>query len=210
MIPGLTAITIVTLIVYIIAYYREIHPVMFVTKPLATILIITIALLLANGRWNSYRTIILAGLLCSLAGDIFLMLRSDKFIHGLVSFLLAHICYILAFSIATPLHLNLFIILPFVAYGAIVFFLLRPSLGAMKVPVLLYMTMILIMAVTAWNRYLAFTSHSARLAAIGAVIFILSDTLLAWDRFRHPFHLSRLLVGLTYFPAQWLIALSLG
>jgi len=51
---------------------------------------------------------------------------------------------------------------------------------------------------------------AALLAAAGAVLFVLSDSALAWSRFRQPFAAAQLAVLGTYLPAQWLIALSVG
>ncbi|MEO6519950.1 MAG: lysoplasmalogenase family protein, partial [Pseudoxanthomonas sp.] len=54
----------------------------------------------------------------------------------------------------------------------------------------------------------AATATSARLAAIGALFFVISDTLLAWNRFGGGIHLAPLWVLGTYFVAQWYIARS--
>lgn len=66
----------------------------YLGKPLATTLIFVLAWSRAPDATRSYALAILLGLLCSLAGDIFLMLPGDRFIPGLVSFLLAHLAYI--------------------------------------------------------------------------------------------------------------------
>src|SRR4030042_4524149 len=69
-----------------------------VLKPLTMVLVIAIALLAETPVPAAYKTLILAGLLFSLAGDIALMFPEKWFTAGLVSFLVAHVFYILAFK----------------------------------------------------------------------------------------------------------------
>ena len=65
------------------------------------------------------------------------------------------------------------------------------------------------MAWAALNRWLATEQPAAVLAFSGALFFLLSDSLLAWDRFKTKFHKARFYVLTTYFMAQWLIAFSI-
>jgi uncharacterized membrane protein YhhN len=69
----------------------------YVFKPLTTTLIIILALMATEPVSPFYQAMIVIGLVFSLGGDIFLMLPSDRFIGGLVSFLIAHLFYIVAF-----------------------------------------------------------------------------------------------------------------
>lgn len=69
----------------------------YVAKPLTTSLLIAAAAL-APSADPRYRALIVAGLVCSLSGDVFLMLPNDRFIAGLVSFLAAHVFYSIAFA----------------------------------------------------------------------------------------------------------------
>ena len=79
-------------------YVRPRQPALiYLFKPLTTILILTAALIPDTWRNGAYAGLIALGLFFSLLGDILLMLPSDHFVQGLVSFLLAHICYGLAF-----------------------------------------------------------------------------------------------------------------
>ena len=71
------------------ADYRQSQRQFFIFKPLTTALIILLALLAPLPANADYKWLILAGLLFSLAGDIFLMLPRDRFIAGLISFLIA-------------------------------------------------------------------------------------------------------------------------
>ncbi|MEP7344860.1 MAG: lysoplasmalogenase family protein, partial [Gemmatimonadaceae bacterium] len=70
----------------------------YVMTPLATILVIAIAWFDPGDEVDSYRRFVLAGLLFSLIGDVFLMLPEDRFLAGLASFLFAHLSYTIAFT----------------------------------------------------------------------------------------------------------------
>jgi uncharacterized membrane protein YhhN len=181
----------------------------YIFKPLTTTLIILIALLAQNGGSGPYQYLIVAGLLFSLAGDIFLMLPSDRFIAGLISFLIAHIFYIVAFVSDTGVA-PVWGLVPFLVYGAIIYSFLAPHVGKLRVPVIIYMLAILVMAWQALGRWLTLDDTFALLALIGAVLFVVSDSILALNRFRQPFRLARTLTMATYYSAQWLIALSIG
>jgi len=100
--------------------------------------------------------------------------------------------------------------LPCVLYGIVIFSILAPHLGNMKLPVLVYMVLILVMAWQAWERWGQTGQSEALLAFLGAVLFVISDSALAINRFRGPYKMARLLTLSTYFAAQWLIARSVG
>ncbi len=180
----------------------------YLFKPLTTLLIMLLALLSpTRPETPAYKWLIVAGLILCLAGDIFLMLPPRYFIAGLGSFLVGHWFYIAAFAAAgTQFTWSL---LPLLIYGGIIYALLHPHLGKMRGPVVAYMLFILLMAWLALGRTArSGGTLSVPLAAAGALLFVLSDSLLALDRFRQKFRAARLLVLSTYWAAQWLIALS--
>jgi uncharacterized membrane protein YhhN len=162
----------------------------------------------AAGR---YRWGVAFGLVISLAGDVFLMLPRDCFREGLASFLVAHVCYLSAFTSGSPFLSTPF---PFFVWGVLGLALLRhlwPGIPArLRVPVLLYVFILLSTAAQAGGRALLRNDVASFTAAVGAALFVVSDGLLAVDRFRAPFRSSRAVVLSTYFLAQWLIALSVG
>ncbi len=194
--------------IHIRAEYRGPRQQIYIFKPLTMVFILLIAIL---GQVASpfYKYIIIAGLVFSLAGDIFLMLPSDRFVAGLVAFLLAHLFYIAAFASEIS-ALIWWPLIPFVIYGIAIYIILVPSLGKLKLPVLIYVAVILIMAWLAWERLIQTGQTGALLASIGAILFIISDTILAIDRFRGTFTLARASNLITYFAAQLLIAGSIG
>ena len=138
------------------------------------------------------------------------MLPSDRFLAGLFSFLIGHICYIVAFTFEAGFSFSLPPLLPFAICGAIIFTILAPHTGKMKLPVSAYIMVILVMVWQACARWSQTGSTGPLLAFVGTVLFVISDSVLALDRFRGKFKAARLLTLVTYFSAQWLIALSLG
>ena len=193
----------------IVADYRGLRRVVYVCKPLAIMLILLVALVGSAPAGGRYRLAIVVGLFCSLAGDIFLMLPRDRFVAGLGSFLLAHCCYLVAFTVG-GFRWTLWPLAPFLVAGVVVLGVLWPRLGDYRLPVLAYMLVIVAMAWQAAARWDGLHTTAASLAALGAALFVLSDTALAWNRFGRPFRAAQALVLSTYFVAQWLIALSTG
>lgn len=182
----------------------------YIFKPLATILILLIALQAVDAPSTFYKWAIVAGLAFSLAGDILLMLPADLFLFGLISFLVAHILYIIGFSSVAGFYRSWIALLPFALYGLVMVVILWPGLGAMAVPALIYMVVILVMAWQALGQWQQTGETRALLAFIGALLFVVSDSTLALNRFGYAFDLSPLVVLSTYWSAQWLIALSAG
>lgn len=180
-----------------------------VSKPLAMVLVITVALIARTPVPAAYKTLILAGLLCSLAGDIALMFPEKWFTAGLVSFLAAHVFYILAFKPGPghPISAGMFV--PFLIFGLLMFRILAPSLGQMKFPVLVYIAAITAMAGLAAGRFVYSGGTRPLLAFAGAVLFLISDSVLAYDRFVKKLGPAQAVILGTYFPAQLLIALSI-
>lgn len=208
-------------VLHIRADYAKQQRQVYLFKPLTTTLILLLALLGDNPPTDFYKWAIVAGLIFSLAGDIFLMLP-NKFLPGLISFLIAHLCYIAAFAspvaelVEAPLTgpikapvAELVEALPFLLYGAAVYIYLYPGLRKMKIPALVYMLAIITMAWQALGRWQQTDQTPALLAFIGALLFVASDTVLAVNRFRRPFSAAQLIIMSTYFTAQYLIALSI-
>jgi uncharacterized membrane protein YhhN len=182
----------------------------YVTKPLTMGFIIGIAVRGALLWRARYGLLIVVGLLLSLAGDILLMLPSDAFMEGLIAFLLAHLVYIAAFVGDTGWRGSVWRVVPLLVYGGLVAWILWPHLGDMRLPVAVYMVVILGMGWRAGERYVASRQPGALLALLGALLFIGSDTILALNRYGEPFPAARGLNLSTYFLAQGLIAWSVG
>ena len=206
---GLTLLALVSAILHIRAEYRGDRRSVYLFKPLTMISIILIALQAQSRVTSFYKYMIIAGLLCSLLGDIFLMLPSDRFISGLLSFLLAHLFYIAALTSGQTSLYALRYAIPFLVYGALMLWILFPHLGKMRLPVVIYMLVILIMSWQALSRWMGTEQAGSALAFFGALLFTASDSILALNRFRGRIRHAQFYILSNYFTAQWLIALSI-
>ncbi len=182
----------------------------YLFKPLTMLLIIVIAMRERRPESSYYKGIITAGLFCSLLGDVLLMLPQDLFLPGLLSFLVAHLFYIAAFVYMAGRQASRWLLLPFAAYGGVMLWVLLPHAGGMKIPVVIYMAVILTMAWQATNRWIVSRQRGTLLAMAGAILFVVSDSALAYNRFVEPFPAAPLVVMATYFTAQWCIAFSVS
>ena len=151
---ALSILAAISALLTIRAEYRGPRPRVYLCKPLTLALIILIALQAKTAAPGAYTMLIVAGLLCSLAGDVFLMLPRDRFLAGLLSFLGAHLCYVAAFAFDGGLALSAWAGAALAAYGALMLRRLWPRLGSLKVPVALYVLVILLMVWLALSRYL--------------------------------------------------------
>lgn len=187
--------------------------VLFAAKPLTTALLIVHAARRGQDE-PAVRRWILAGLVLSLAGDVALLWPKEGFLPGLIAFLLAHLAYIAAFHRRLRFGARW---QPFAVYALIavlVLALLWPGIpAALTVPVLLYVTCLGSMAAQAaavwWAARGTAGEALARRAAAGGALFMLSDALLAFNKFAGPLPLSPLLVLATYWTAQWCIVGSM-
>ncbi len=204
----LSVLIVITAVLAIWGEYKPARAQKYIFKPLTTILIILIPLVGVNNETPAYKWLIVVGLILCLGGDIFLMLSPKYFIAGLVSFLIGHIFYIIAFVNDAGFNLGLGWLLPLAVYGAAFYRFLAPGLGKLREPVILYLLAILTMIWQALGRWSALATTGALLAAAGAALFVISDSVLAADRFRQKFQSARVIVLSTYWAAQWLIAFS--
>lgn len=198
----------VTAVLAIGGEYQPKRTLVYIFKPLTTLLIIWMALAGPAATAPLYKWLIVVGLIFCLGGDVFLMLPKKYFIVGLVSFLIGHLFYIAAFVADGGFHLALGWLIPLAVYGFVFFRILAPGLGKLRLPVIVYILAIVTMAWQAWGRWSGLNSSGALLAAIGASLFVISDSFLAYDRFRQKFVAARIIVLSTYWLAQWLIAYS--
>ncbi len=203
----MTALLIASALACILGDYLDISLLVYVFKPLATIAVILLAARSAAPVSARYRSLITAGLICSLAGDVFLMLPGDRFIAGLGSFLVAHLLYITAFAgsgggMRDPKAATVFVV------ALAILALLWSGLGVLRLPVVVYVTVIATMAWQAMARWRRLGTTDTSLAALGALTFLISDSALAFGKFRGDFPGSGLVVLGTYWLAQWCIARS--
>jgi uncharacterized membrane protein YhhN len=179
----------------------------YLLKPLATLALVTITLGAATPL--RYRQWIAAGLCASLAGDILLMLPQELFVLGLAAFLVGHLFYITAFiTDGARWRAGRLAALPVYGLALAVLTYLWPALGTMRAPVACYVAVISTMAWLAIARWRARVVPGAVLAAAGGLFFLASDSALAIRRFVAPYPAATLLILVTYYAAQWCLALS--
>jgi uncharacterized membrane protein YhhN len=186
----------------------------YVLKPIATLTVIAMALLsfLEPARNLLYTGGVLLGLLLSLGGDVALMFQENRraFTVGLGLFLLAHVAYAVTFALLGRFSAwDILAAAVLLALGVGFYWLLKPNLGKMRVPVIAYIVVISAMvsrAVSAWASPL-FGAGQATMIAVGAVLFYISDIILAAGRFWKPWRYHRVSLAF-YYSGQMLIALA--
>ena len=145
----------------------------------------------------------------SCVGDIFLHLDPRRyFIHALSAFLLAHLAYVLLFVSNWPWPLRpsagqIVSATLVVVYGVVMCAWLWPGLGRLRVPALAYAAAIVAMTVST-----ILAGFSRPYVAIGAALFLISDSLIAAGRFKLVVPIAGLLIWPTYYLAQYAIAVG--
>ncbi|WP_348675431.1 lysoplasmalogenase [uncultured Abyssibacter sp.] len=191
------------------AVFRELPMLVLLIKPIPALVLAATIAIRATGRLRGIGT---AALLCCALGDLILegrYLAPDLgipwFALGLSAFLIAHVLFILAF-LTPPNHTRWWPAIAVGVYAALFLWVLWPKLGALTVPVLVYIAVISLMI---W-RALCVQGSMTRQVAIagGALLFACSDSLIAVDRFLMPFDAARYVILTTYWLA--LVSLTIG
>ncbi|OGB37781.1 MAG: hypothetical protein A3B67_11355 [Burkholderiales bacterium RIFCSPHIGHO2_02_FULL_66_10] len=180
-------------------------------KPLTMVVALAVVIAATRSRANGLRgaTWLLAALAASLAGDVFLMLEG-LFIPGLAAFLLAHIAYIALFRQGVPWLANRPATWGVAAVGlgmyAMLWFGGLPP--GLRGPVAAYVLAIGLMAAQALGRASVQRDGPSMVVAVGAACFMLSDALLAINRFVSPLPMSAFWVLGSYYAAQCLMVMG--
>lgn len=182
----------------------------FVVKPM--IMISLAAYYLVNAKQRS--TLFLIAMLFCWLGDVLLLFEPELFfMGGLVAFLTGHVLYILCYqqmrSDASPNILlgpqKVRFALPIVLAGTGLVVVLYPVLGNLKIPVMIYALVITVMALQALFRFGYTSNKSFALIFVGAILFMISDSLLAINKFLMPIQFASVYIMTTYMVAQYLI-----
>lgn len=184
----------------------------YLLKPLTLLLLVVAAATADLGAGQAW---IVAGLAFGLLGDVALMLpdraegvTDSYFVLGLGSFLLGHVCYVVGF-VTRGVH-PLFLLAGLLFVGGVAALTLprvlagvrRAEDGQLLVAVVAYTVVLAVMVICA-------IGTGGILTTVGAVLFLGSDTVLAYDRFVTPLARGPLLVIVSYHLAQLLIVLGL-
>ena len=159
------------------------------------------------------------GALFSLAGDVFLMLPNENFRGGLLAFLLAHAAYIIGLNqVLPPVNLASLVLLIIISLTAVSLYRrianALPTIeeSQMRLPILAYTLVISVMLLSALITMVRpdnhWTPYASLLVSAGALLFFISDAVLAWNRFVTTFANARLKVIIPYHLGQ--IGILLG
>lgn len=187
-----------------VAVARRAKSLEYWAKP-ATMLLLVGAAVALQPTFEQRRWWFVAALALSLLGDVFLMLRDERFVAGLASFLLAHLAYVGGFAVEGRWGVVAAAVaaLVFLAAGVAQARVIVPAVpDQLRPPVLAYMAVISTMAVVAGGK-------GPALAVAAAVLFYASDSLIAWNKFVRPQAWMRLGIIVTYHVAQALFVVSL-
>jgi uncharacterized membrane protein YhhN len=184
----------------------------FIAKALIIPLLMILFLVNINPLTSRLHMFMVAGLFFSWTGDVVLEFSKNNgniFILGLVCFLLAHIMYFTLFFI-TPgknsiLSKRIWLLIPVITYGVVLVSYLYADLAKMRLPVIVYAIVILTMLAGAINRKEKVKKNSYYLVLSGALLFVISDSAIAINKFSHQFELSGIVIMSTYIVAQYLI-----
>ena len=148
-------------------------------------------------------------LIFSFAGDVLLLDKSNLFLMGIAAFLITQLLYISIFAKGlkdSSLVNKLKALLPFLVYFIVLITVLKPGLQDFFIPVLIYGLAISLFGTVALLNYLIKRDMISLRLFTGAVLFILSDSLIAFNKFHHERSFYPVIIMITYIVAQYLIA----
>ncbi|MFN8321589.1 MAG: lysoplasmalogenase [Chitinophagales bacterium] len=193
----------------------------FIFKPLLMITLVGFYYQQVAGQWNRAHKLMVAAFFFSWVGDVSLMLvfkNENLFLAGLVSFLITHLLYTFAFNRVDLrdkeplLPKQIWKITPLMVYMAVLFYFLIPGISGnektnpLLVPVIVYAVAIANMVAFAVNRYGRVNDDSFKLVFAGALLFMFSDSIIAINKFLHPFPTASIFIMALYITGQYLIA----
>lgn len=187
----------------------------YVVKPATLVAIIIAALLMMRGPHDARLGLFfVAGLVFSLAGDVFLMLPGERFfLPGLSAFFVAHVCYIAGLNPTLPPVASILVLVPVAVVGVTLYRRIAAALRksgdlSMLVPTGAYAAILSLMLFSAWaTLFRPDWTWMAQVAVItGATLFFASDAMLAWNKFVAPSHKLHVAVIVTYHLAQIALA----
>jgi uncharacterized membrane protein YhhN len=205
------ALFVLVLLVDLVAVYSNNASLRFITKPLLMPLLAIYLLLQTKTVNSTLKVWVFLALFFSWAGDIFLLFEeraTNFFLWGLAAFLVAQVFYIVFFhNIRMREHIrgNALLLLLVIVYYSILISVLSPYLGSMTLPVRIYGVVLSFMLMLAMHPIFGKNKKAALWMMIGAILFVASDSLLAFNKFFSAFDNAGLIIMLTYGLAQLFI-----
>jgi uncharacterized membrane protein YhhN len=177
------------LLIDLVAVYLNNESLLFITKPLLMPLLAIYLLLQTSSTTSGLKVWIFLALFFSWVGDILLLFDErgpNFFLFGLSAFLVAQVCYIVFFHnirMREYIRGNALLLLLVIVYYSILISVLSPYLGNMKLPVRIYGVVLSFMVMLAMHTALGKNKKAALWMMMGAILFVTSDSLLAFNKF---------------------------
>jgi uncharacterized membrane protein YhhN len=172
-----------------------------------------------TGRHNEHHKedkLVFIALIFSWIGDVLLEIKNGgelMFLLGLLAFLTTHIFYTIVFFHTagefTFFKTKKLLIIVIILYGTLTIYTILPGLGSMQIPVTIYGIIITGMVIAALSRFGKVNESSYLLVFLGALLFLISDSLIAFNKFKQAFPFSGILIMGTYLSGQFMIVLGL-
>ncbi len=181
----------------------------WISKPLLMPVLMLLFYVASKRKNGKLFNLILAALFLSWCGDLLLQAK-NLFIPGLLSFLLAHVFYIIYFKNVVKNREGFFqmkplLIIPVLLYVVLLLAILYPFLNELKIPVIFYSMTIGAMLLMAINTRQQLNKTASFFFITGALLFVISDSVLAVNLFVVKHLVLSLCVMATYAIAQYLI-----
>ncbi len=175
-----------------------------IAKPLITTSLVVLYLLSVKKPNFWY----VSAVFFSFWGDVLLMFPDQYFVLGLASFLLAHILYITVsskFVSKTPVSKIITHSIPFALILFGLMYMIYPNLGDLLIPVIVYGIVISVFGVMTLLVYTGKKTTENLWLFLGALTFIVSDSILALNKFYEASEILGISIMITYIIAQYLI-----
>ena len=201
----LLVLSIVAGALYLVTPHSAQFPVHVVVKALSIAPLAVLAFRVLHG---GDRLLLGAALAFSSLGDVLLDLPGNHFVQGLLAFLVAHVLYIALFvgnwrRPRMPGRAQVAMAAAVIMYSVLLFMWLAPGLGELVLPVTIYTGALTLMAVTS-----IMARFATPIVPFGAILFVISDSMIAAGRFRTALPLAGVLIWVTYYVGQYCIAVG--
>lgn len=165
--------------------------------------------LFSENCFSSNKIFILFGFIFSLTGDIFL-LNKNNFVKGLLSFLIAHIFYIIFVLSTSQFQFTIILFaITFLIFSTF-YFAIISKINSNKIFVIIYSLIILFLLWQSLEWTFPSPNNVNIIFLMGIISFVISDSVLAYNRFVKSFYLAQFVILFTYFAAQYLILISIS
>ena len=174
------------------------YPLSYAVKAVPALTLCVLALVRLQGRT---RVLMAVAFAAAAAGDVFLDLDRTRYLpHGLGCFLVTQVAFTFAFlpwARWTPSRVPLVVVLVLAEIALLAF--AWPNLGPLRIAVVVYLAALLAMTIT------ALMVRDARWIGVGAVLFLVSDSLIGINAFIAPFPASTAIIVSIYLASMLLI-----